>query len=94
VDPRLLRDRVIWSLHRRVHLDDARAELLRVGPQIFKIRIHDGGLQKNDGNEKGRLVTDQVPFAHSFRTRRCVTQCVQGLGDQQEQMCKSKLNAN
>lgn len=31
----LLRNRVIWSLHGRVHLDDARVELLRVCSKIF-----------------------------------------------------------
>jgi hypothetical protein len=51
----LLRNRVIWSLNRRVHLDDARAELLRVGPQIFKICIH--------GSPKGTM---EMRRAHSL----------------------------
>jgi hypothetical protein len=48
----LLRNRVIWSLHRWVHLNNARAELLRVGAQVFVIGIH-GRLLKRAAESRG-----------------------------------------
>jgi hypothetical protein len=45
---------IVRSLHRRVHLDDACTEFLRVAAKVFVIGLH-CGLQRKVGNQKGRL---------------------------------------